>query len=134
MLSININRDVEQYQESVFFGLNGKQAGTVLLTLAAGVGITCLLYFGIGLSMQVSIYVSLPVCVPIMLPALGKQYGLTVTERIMQSNKRRRVLSYASVPMPKEQQKEKPEKRGLRIIYGESKKNKKNRQIPTDKK
>lgn len=136
MLSVNINRDVEQYQESVFLGLGGKQAVSVLLGLAAGVGSACLLYFIIGLPMQVSIYISLPVCVPIVLPALGKKYGLTVTERIMQSNKKKRVLVYRAVPVQlqknieTERQKIKKREWG----NGKSKKNKKVRQIPADKK
>lgn len=135
MLSVNINRDVEQYQESVFLGLGGKQAVSVLLGLAAGVGSACLLYFIIGLPMQVSIYISLPVCVPIVLPALGKKYGLTVTERIMQSNKKKRVLVYRAVPaqtqkyIETERQKIKKREWG----NGKSKKNKKVRQIPADK-
>lgn len=101
-MSININRDVEQYQESVVFGLNAKQAVAALLALAVGTGMTCALYFAACLPIQVSIYLSLPFCIPILLPVLGTQYGLTVAERIRQSNKRKRVLSYGAVPVKKE--------------------------------
>lgn len=97
MLSVNINQDVEQYQESVAFGLNAKQTTAALMALIVGIGITCLLYFAMGFSMEVSIYASLPFCIPIMLPALGKKYGLTVTEQIRQSNKKKRMIAYKVV-------------------------------------
>lgn len=136
MLSVNINRDVEQYQESVFLGLGGKQAVSVLLGLAAGVGTACLLYFIIGLPMQISIYISLPVCVPIVLPALGKKYGLTVTERIRQSNKKKRVLVYRAVPIQLQENIETERQKNKKREWGngKNKKNKKVRQIPADKK
>lgn len=140
MLSININQDVEQYQEAVVFGLNAKQTIAALLTLAAGVGITCLLYFGAGLPMEISIYACIPICVPIMLPALGKQYGLTVMERVKQSNKRKKVLVYSAGTVPckkvlgeKVSRQKKCLKGGGNIRNGKEQKNKKKRPLPADK-
>lgn len=83
MLSVTINYDVEQYQESVIAGLNAKQTIAALLALAAGTGIVCLLNFGFGLPLDTSIYIAMPFCIPIVLPALGKQYGLSVWDRIL---------------------------------------------------
>lgn len=140
MLSVNINQDVEKYQETIAFGLNAKQTIAALLALAAGVGITCLLYFGAGLPVEVSIYVSLPICVPIMLPALGKQYGLTLMERVKQSNKRKKVLVYSMETLTykrgseeKESREEKRLKGGSKNRNGKEKKNKKKRPFPADK-
>lgn len=97
MLSVNINQDVEQYQEAVVFGLNARQTAGALLAVLVGAGITCLLYFRFGLSMQISIYTALPFCIPVMLPVMGKQYGLTVPERIRQSNRKKQVLTYKAL-------------------------------------
>lgn len=110
MLSVNINQDVEQYQESVAFGLNARQTVAALLAILVGAGITCLLYFRFGISMQLSIYAALPFCIPIMLPVMGKQYGLTVTERIRQSNRKKRILTYSAMPEIKGQMKSKQDR------------------------
>lgn len=96
MLSVNINQNVEQYRETVAFGLDSKQTWAAIKAIAAGVALMCLLHFGIGLPIEVSIWLALPVCVPIMLPALQKKYGLTVTEQFKEANKRKRELIYAS--------------------------------------
>ncbi len=96
MLSININQDVEQYQEPVAAGMNAKQTIAVILSIAAAALVTCIAYFGFGIPLKVAIYIAIPVCVPIMLPALGKQYGLTVMERFRGSNKRKQVVAFAT--------------------------------------
>ena len=97
MLSVNMNQDVEKYQESVAAGLNAQQTIAALLALAAGTCVICILYFCFGLPLVIDIYVAIPVCVPIILPALGRQYGLSVTERIKQSNKKKQVLLFYSM-------------------------------------
>ena len=96
MLSVNINQNVEQYRETVAFGLDSKQTWAAIKAIAAGVALMCLLHFGIGLPIEVSIWLALPVCVPIMLPALQKKYGLTVTEQFKEANRRKSELVYAS--------------------------------------
>lgn len=106
MLSVNINRDIEQYQEPVAFGLNAKQSIAALLAVLTGIGITCLLYYVVGFSMEVSIYISLPFCVPIMLPALNKNHGLTVKEQICRSNRKKSVLAYSAVVSEEKNMKE----------------------------
>ncbi len=96
MLSINMNQDVEQYQEPVVAGFNARQTIYGLLALAAGSALVCILYFVCKVPLIGGIYAAMPLCAVIMLPALGKQYGLTVTERIRGSNRRGRVLLYGS--------------------------------------
>lgn len=96
MLPININRDVEQYQESVAFGLNGQQTIAALVTLAVGMGVTCLLYFKTGLPLEVSIYAAVPCCIMVMVPALKTKDGLSMLEQIKRNSKKGRVLFYHS--------------------------------------
>lgn len=96
MLSVNMNQDVEKYQESVAAGLNAKQTIAVILALIVGTAVICLLYYGFGIPLVIDIYITIPVCIPIILPALGRQYGLSVTERIRQSNKKKRVVLFCA--------------------------------------
>ena len=90
MLSVNMNQDVEKYQESVAAGLNAQQTIAAILALAVSTCVICILYFGFDLP------IVMDVCIPIILPALGRQYGLSVTDRIKQSNKRKRVILFYS--------------------------------------
>ncbi|MGN0141695.1 MAG: PrgI family protein [Roseburia sp.] len=94
MLSININRDVEQYQESIAFGLNGKQFLAAVGTLIVGVSIVCILYFGAGLSMDISIYAAIPFCIPLMLPVLKNRDGVSMLEQMKMSGRKKRILLY----------------------------------------
>lgn len=96
MLSININQDVEQYQETVAAGMNAKQTIAAILSILAAALVVCIAYFGFGIPLKAAIYIAIPVCVPIMLPALGKQYGLTVMERFKGSNRRKHVVAFAT--------------------------------------
>ncbi len=94
MLSVNINQDVEQYQETVLAGLNAKQAIAVLFALAAGTAVVCGLYFGFGVPVEIAVYVAIPVCTPFILSVFGSRYGLSTPERMIQANKRKQVLLY----------------------------------------
>ena len=96
MLSVNMNQDVEKYQESVAAGLNAQQTIAAILALAVSTCVICILYFGFDLPLVIDVYIAIPVCIPIILPALGRQYGLSVTDRIKQSNKRKRVILFYS--------------------------------------
>ena len=96
MLSVNMNQDVEKYQESVAAGLNAQQTIAAILALAVSTCVICILYFGFDLPLVIDVYIAIPVCIPIILPALGRQYGLSVTDRIKQSNKRTRVILFYS--------------------------------------
>lgn len=114
MLSINMNQDVEQYQESVAAGLNAKQTIAAILAMVVVAVVTCILSFGIGLSLNTAVFLAVPVSVPVILPAMGKQYGLTVMERFKGSNKRKQVIAYAvthTLPMTEHRQETAEEKR-----------------------
>lgn len=136
MLSVNINRDVEQYEETVAFGLNASQAIAAVLAIILCAGITCLLHFGAGLSAGISIYISLPFCIPVMLPTLGRRHGLTVTEQIRKTNKRKNVLAYAAVIPEGQEDRERQKNDAERKNKGnrKEKKNPKTRQVPKNQK
>lgn len=128
MLSVNMNQDVEKYQESVAAGLNAKQTIAALLALIVGTCIICILYFAFELPLVIDIYIAIPVCIPIILPALGRQYGLSVMERIRQSNKRKRVIlfcaAYEKAIMKKTNQKKSGKKKEITYDKKQSKKEK----------
>lgn len=132
MLSVTINRDVEQYQESVLFGLSAGQAAAVFSAIAAGLLMVALLYFGFGIPVEAGIYASLPVCIPLLLPAFGKKYGLSVTERIRESNKRKKVLFYQAAPLKKRE--EPCRKRGVSLWMALLRRKEKKKEGPDGKK
>ncbi len=67
---IEINKDIDRYQESVVMGLTAKQLIFSVASIVAGGGIVLLLYRYIGLTP--SVYVAIPVVAPI---ALGGFYS-----------------------------------------------------------
>lgn len=106
MLSVNINRDVEQYEETIAFGLNASQTIAAIISIIVCIVVTCLLHFILGLSMGISIYLSLPACLFIMLPTLGRRNGLTVIEQIKKTNQKKDVLLYDSGIQKKQEDRE----------------------------
>lgn len=141
MLSININQDVEQYQEPVAAGMNAKQTIAAILSIAAAALVTCIVYFGFGIPLKAAIYIAIPVCVPIMLPALGKQYGLTVMERFQGSNKRKQVVAFATTrtlliaePLQEADDKKAKQKKRMffRLVRGKKKEQQINEKVETE--
>ena len=64
-LIIEINQDIERYQETVLLGLTAKQLLFSAASVAAGGGIVLVLYPFIGLT--ASVYLIIPVVTPIAL-------------------------------------------------------------------
>lgn len=94
---IEISRDIEQYKESVVFGLTAKQLIYSLVSVGIGGSLVLLLYRYIGLT--ASAYVAVPVVAPI---ALGGFYSYNnmsfneVMKRKMQMIFFNRPLTYIS--------------------------------------
>lgn len=82
MLSVNINRDVEQYQESVMAGMNAKQTIAVLAAVLVGAGVVCFSYFVIRVPIEIAVYLALPFCAPIILSVFGKDGDITIWEKM----------------------------------------------------
>ena len=113
---IEISRDIEQYKESVIFGLTAKQLIFSLLSVIIGGGLVLLLYRYIGLTS--SAYVAIPVVAPIALGGFYSYNGMSFNEvmkRKLQMLFFNRSLTYVSTESEAEL------KRYLREIDGAQK-------------
>ncbi len=93
MLSININKDVEQYQESVLAGFNASQFITIVLGVGVFGGAFALLHYGAHIPMMVCVYLSLVPAIPIILLGFGSKNGMSFFERL------RRTLNRKKIPL-----------------------------------
>lgn len=96
-LIIEINKDIEKYQESVAMGLSAKQLVYSILALLSGCIIVFLLYEKIGLTF--SCYVAVPVVAPIALCGFYSYNGMGFREvftRYMRSIFRNKTLVFQS--------------------------------------
>ena len=94
---IEINKDIEKYQESVAMGLSAKQLLYSVLALGSGCAIVFLLYKKIGLTF--SCYVAVPVVAPIALCGFYSYNGMGFREvftRYMKSIFRNKALVFQS--------------------------------------
>lgn len=94
---IEINKDIEKYQESVAMGLSAKQLVYSILALGSGCIIVFLLYEKIGLTF--SCYVAVPIVAPIALCGFYSYNGMGFREvfiRYMRSIFRNKALVFQS--------------------------------------
>ena len=94
---IEINKDIEKYQESVAMGLSAKQLLYSVLALGSGCAIVFRLYEKIGLTF--SCYVAVPVVAPIALCGFYSYNGMGFREvftRYMKSIFRNKALVFQS--------------------------------------
>mgnify|MGYP002510067145 CR=1 FL=1 len=94
---IEINKDIEKYQESVAMGLSAKQLVYSILALGSGCAIVFLLYEKIGLTF--SCYVAVPIVAPIALCGFYSYNGMGFREvftRYMKSIFRNKALVFKS--------------------------------------
>ena len=92
---IEINKDIEKYQESVAMGLSAKQLLYSVLALGSGCAIVFLLYEKIGLTF--SCYVAVPIVAPIALCGFYSYNGMGFREvftRYMRSIFRNKALVF----------------------------------------
>ena len=75
---IEINKDIQNYKESVVFGLNARQLIFSVLSVASGGGIVFLTYPYVGLT--TSAYIAIPVVAPIALSGFYSYNGMTFME------------------------------------------------------
>lgn len=94
---IEINKDIEQYKETLVMGLTTKQFIFSLASILSGGGIVLGLYPLVGLN--VSVYVAAPVVVPIALGGFYSYNGMgfyEVMRRKVQMTFKNRPLLYVS--------------------------------------
>ena len=77
---IEINKDIEAYQESVVMGLTAKQLIFSIASIVAGGGLVLLLYSHVGLT--ISVYIAIPVVAPIALGGFYTYNGMNFYEYI----------------------------------------------------
>lgn len=75
---IEINKDIDRYQESIVMGLTAKQLLFSVASIAVGGGLVFLLYRYIG--MTASAYVAIPVVAPIALGGFYSYNGMSFYE------------------------------------------------------
>ena len=75
---IEINKDVDRYQESVAMGLSAKQLIFSAASLICGAGLILILYRYIGLT--ASAYIAIPVVAPIALGGFYSYNGMSFYE------------------------------------------------------
>lgn len=77
---IEVNKDIDNYKESVVLGLTARQLLYSALSVIVGGGIVLLLYKHIGLT--ASTYVAIPVVAPIALTGFYSYNGMTFMEMV----------------------------------------------------
>lgn len=75
---IEINKNIDNYKESVVLGLSARQLVYSVLSVAVGGGIVLLLYQHVGLT--VSTYIAIPVVAPIAMTGFYSYHGMTFME------------------------------------------------------
>lgn len=75
---IEINKNIDNYKESVVLGLSARQLVYSVLSVAVGGGIVLFLYRHVGLT--VSTYIAIPVVAPIAMTGFYSYHGMTFLE------------------------------------------------------
>lgn len=75
---IEINKNIDNYKESVVLGLTARQLVYSVLSVVVGGGIVLLLYRHVGLT--VSTYIAVPVIAPIAMTGFYSYHGMTFME------------------------------------------------------
>ena len=75
---IEINKNIDNYKESVVLGLTARQLVYSALSVVVGGGIVLLLYRHMGLT--VSTYIAVPVIAPIAMTGFYSYHGMTFIE------------------------------------------------------
>ena len=75
---IEINKNIDNYKESVVLGLSARQLVYSVLSVTVGGGIVLLLYQHVGLT--VSTYIAIPVVAPIAMTGFYSYHGMTFME------------------------------------------------------
>ena len=90
---IEINKDIDRYQESVIMGLTLKQLIYAVLSLIAGAGIVLLLQNQIGLTLAA--YGAVPVVAPLALQGFYQYNGMSFMEVV----KRKLFFAFLNRPL-----------------------------------
>lgn len=78
---IDVCKDIEKYQESLFAGFNLKQTLVIGAALAVGASTAAVCIFILNIPAIISGYLMLPVCIPIILIGFSNKDGMGYLER-----------------------------------------------------
>lgn len=92
-MSVEINKDIDKFQESVVLGLTAKQLIASVLSVLVGGAIVFLTYRKVGLT--VSAYIAIPVVAPIALSGFYSFNGMS----FMQMIKKRIQFMFKAKPL-----------------------------------
>lgn len=90
---IEINKDIERYQESVAMGLSAKQLIYSILSVVVGGALVLLLYRYVGLTLAA--YISIPIVAPIAMSGFYSYHGMSFNEVM----KRKLLFLFANKPL-----------------------------------
>ncbi len=90
---IEINKDIERYQESVAMGLSAKQLIYSILSVVVGGALVLLLYRYVGLTLAA--YISIPIVAPIAMSGFYSYHGMSFKEVM----KRKLLFLFANKPL-----------------------------------
>ena len=90
---IEINKDIDRYQESMVMGLTARQFLYSIASLIAGAGIVLLLQKHIGLTLAA--YVAVPVVAPLALQGFYQYNGM----RFMEVMKKKLYFAFLNHPL-----------------------------------
>ena len=92
-MSVEINKDIDNFQESVVLGLTAKQLAASVLSVLVGGVIVFLTYKKVGLT--VSAYIAIPVVAPIALSGFYSFNGMS----FMQMMKKKIQFMFKAKPL-----------------------------------
>lgn len=85
MLSVDVNQNIEKYQESVVAGMNFRETITAIIAVFVGTSIILLCVFLFKIPLIFSVYLSFPFMVPVVLTGFGKKNGMSYFYRFKQA-------------------------------------------------
>ena len=130
-MSVEINRDIDKFQESVVLGLTAKQLIASVLSVLVGGAIVLISYKKVGLT--VSAYIAIPVVAPIALSGFYSFNGMS----FMQMMKKRIHFMFKVKPLVYRSTENVSELKDISLEMEAEKKNEikiEERSIETDKK
>lgn len=79
-MKIPMNKDMEEFKEDFYKGLNLKETALAVLLLFTGVGVFIWAYFFMGLSQNTSALITMVITFPLGVAVYRKKYGMSMME------------------------------------------------------
>ncbi|MCD7825103.1 MAG: hypothetical protein LUH14_03960 [Clostridiaceae bacterium] len=96
MLKIDIDDPIESYSESVIAGMDARTTIVACIAVAAGIGWFFLIFFVLGMSVEVFVFTYSIVCIFVCILAQKNEDGMSYLQRKKKRKQQRPVLEYQS--------------------------------------